>query len=102
LKKAMLVGGRLFYVRCCAHITNLLAQFRLAEIKAIIDDIRQGIKYIVASESRLNVFNEIVKRLDLSCKKLFLDVPTRWNSTSMMLDTAIQFRDVFPKYHKVE
>jgi hypothetical protein len=52
----MLVGGRLFHVRCCAHITNLLVQSGLAEIKDIIDDVRQGIKYIVAAEGRMNFF----------------------------------------------
>ena len=98
----MLVGGRLFHVRCCAHITNLLVQSRLAEIKDIIDDIRQGIKYIVAAESRMNIFREIAKRLDLPCKKLILNVPTHWNNTYMMLNIAIQFRDVFPRYHRVE
>ncbi|XP_059436160.1 zinc finger BED domain-containing protein RICESLEEPER 2-like [Corylus avellana] len=102
LKNALLVGGRLFHVRCCAHITNLLVQSGLAEIRGIIDDVRQGIKYIVASESRLNVFSEIAKRLHLPCKKLILDVPTRWNSTYLMLDTAIKFKEVFPRYHRVE
>jgi secreted Zn-dependent insulinase-like peptidase len=72
----MLVGGRLFHVWYCAHITNLLVQSGLAEIKDIIDDVRQCIKYIVAAESRINVFREIAKRLDLPCKKLNLDVPT--------------------------
>ncbi|XP_059428518.1 zinc finger BED domain-containing protein RICESLEEPER 2-like [Corylus avellana] len=102
LKNALLVGGRLFHVRCCAHITNLLVQFGLAEIRGIIDDVRQGIKYIVTSESRLNVFSEIAKRLHLPCKKLILDVPTRWNNTYLMLDTAIKFKEVFPRYHRVE
>jgi hypothetical protein len=98
----MLVEGRLFHVRCCAHITNLLVQSELAEIKDIIDDVKQGIKYIVAVESMMNVFREIAKRLDLPCKKLILDVLTCWNSTYMMLDSAIKFRDVFPRYHRVE
>ncbi|XP_059462188.1 zinc finger BED domain-containing protein RICESLEEPER 2-like [Corylus avellana] len=102
LKNALLVGGKLFHVRCCAHITNLLVQSGLAEIRGIIDDVREGIKYIVASESRLNVFSEIAKRLHSSCKKLILDVPTHWNSTYMMLDTAIKFKKVFPRYHRVE
>jgi hypothetical protein len=56
----------------------------------------------VAVESRMNVFWEIANRLDLPCKKLILDVPTRWNNTYMLLDTAIQFRDVVPRYHRVE
>ena len=77
LKNTMLVGGRLFHIRCCAHITNLLVQFRLAEIKDIINDVRQDIKYIVVAEGRMNVFREIANMLDLPCKKLILDVPTR-------------------------
>ncbi|XP_059431553.1 zinc finger BED domain-containing protein RICESLEEPER 2-like [Corylus avellana] len=68
----------------------------------IIDSVRQGIKYIVASERRLNVFSDIAKRLDLGCNKLILDVPTRWNSTYLMLKTAIRFKEVFPRYHRVE
>ena len=50
----------------------------------------------------MNVFMEIVNRLNLPCKKLILDVPTCWNNTYIMLDSAIQFRDVFPRYHRVE
>jgi hypothetical protein len=96
LKNTLLVGGKLFQVRCCAHITNLLVQAGLAQIRDTIDDVRQGTKFIVASEGRLNVFNEIVKRLDLPYKKLNLDVPTHWNNSYMMLDTAIRFKEVFP------
>lgn len=29
---------------------------------------------------------------------MFLDVPTRWNSTYMMLITTLEFRQVFPRY----
>jgi hypothetical protein len=46
----------------------------------------------------LKQFAEIAKQLQLSCKKLILDVPTRWNSTYMMLSTALEFREVFPRY----
>jgi NDP-sugar pyrophosphorylase family protein len=57
-----------------------------------------GIKYLVASEGRLKQFGEIVKQLQLASKKLILDVPTRWNSTYMMLSAALEFREVFPRY----
>jgi hypothetical protein len=30
LREVLPIGGRLFHVRCCAHITNLLVQVRLA------------------------------------------------------------------------
>jgi hypothetical protein len=39
------VWGLLFYVRCCAHITNLLVQVRLSEIGDIIDSVGHEIKY---------------------------------------------------------
>jgi hypothetical protein len=48
------------------------------------------------------VFSEIAKGLDLGCKKLILDVPTQWNNTYLMLETAIKFMKVFPRYHRVE
>ncbi|KAG6657286.1 hypothetical protein CIPAW_04G079600 [Carya illinoinensis] len=83
LKRKLTVGGKLFHVRCCAHITNLLVQYGLGKIRDIVDCVRDDIKYLV---------------LQLSSKKLILDVPTRWNSTYLMLDAAIQFKEVFPRY----
>jgi hypothetical protein len=38
----------------------------------------------------------------LGCKKLILDVPTRWNNTYLMLETAIKFREVFPRDHSIK
>ncbi|XP_059436467.1 zinc finger BED domain-containing protein RICESLEEPER 2-like [Corylus avellana] len=96
------IGGLMFHVRCYAHITNLLVQARFSKIGDIIDSVRQGIKYIVASERRLNIFSDIAKRLDLGCNKLILDVPTRWNNTYLMLKFAIRLKEVFPGYHRVE
>jgi hypothetical protein len=98
LKNTLAVKGQLFHVHCCAHITNPLAQDGISQIGDIVDCVRDGIKYIVASEGRLKQFAEIAKQLQLSYKKLILDVPTRWNSTYMMLSTALEFREVFPRY----
>ena len=92
----------MYHVRCCAHIINLLVQAGLAEIGKIINTVRQRIKYIVAFWRWSNVFSAIAKRLDLGCNKLVLNVPTRWNSTYLMLQTAIRFREVLPRYHRVE
>jgi hypothetical protein len=102
LRNELAVGGRLFHVRCCAHVTNLLVQAGLSEIGDIVDSVRQGIKYVVASEGRLKEFSGIAQRLHLPSKKLVLDVPTRWNSTYLMLATAVGFKEVFPRYHQVD
>jgi hypothetical protein len=79
-----------------------MVQTRLAEIGDIIDFVRYEIKYIVASEKWLNTFSNIVKRLDMGCNKLILNVSIRWNNTYLMLETAIRFKEVFPRYHRVK
>ncbi|XP_042964774.1 zinc finger BED domain-containing protein RICESLEEPER 2-like [Carya illinoinensis] len=98
LKKKLSIEGQLFHVRCCAHITNLLVKDGLSEIGELVDCVREGVKYLVASETRIKQFSDIAKQLQLPSKKLFLDVPTRWNSTYLMLVSALEFREVFPRY----
>jgi hypothetical protein len=98
MRKTLLVGGILFHVRCVLHITNLLVQDGLGEISMILDRVRNGIKYLVASEGRLMKFNEIAKQLQLTSKKLFLDAATWWNSTYMMLAATLELKEVFQMY----
>lgn len=67
-------------------------------INPIISRIRDGVKYFSASEGRLIKFAEIARSLQLKSKKLILDVSTRWNYTYYMLHSALQFKDVFPRF----
>ncbi|XP_042974692.1 zinc finger BED domain-containing protein RICESLEEPER 2-like [Carya illinoinensis] len=46
LKKTLSVSGQLFHVRCYAHITNLLVQYGVGEIRDIVDCVRDAIKYL--------------------------------------------------------
>ncbi|KAF7143240.1 hypothetical protein RHSIM_Rhsim05G0020900 [Rhododendron simsii] len=98
LKKKLLFDGKLFHVRCCAHIINLMVQDGLSVIGGVIECVREAVKYLVASEPRLIQFSEIAKQLQLPSKKLILDCPTRWNSAYLMLSAALEFKDVFPRY----
>lgn len=99
-KHTLPLMGKIFHVRCCAHILNLLVQDGLSAIKDIIFKVRESVKYVTASEGRINLFNEIANQLQLSSKKLILDCCTRWNSTYFMLSSAIEFKDVFPRYQQ--
>ncbi|KAL0385595.1 UNVERIFIED_CONTAM: hypothetical protein Sradi_2953800 [Sesamum radiatum] len=100
-KRRLLCDRRLFHVRCCAHILNLIAQDGLFEIKNIVDVIRDSVEYVRRSDAklkRLKIFSEIVKQLNLPDKKLVDDCRTRWNSTYEMLAAAIKSKDVFSRF----
>ncbi|XP_052627235.1 zinc finger BED domain-containing protein RICESLEEPER 2-like [Lactuca sativa] len=95
-------GGRLFHIRCCAHILNLLVKDGLAIIDHIIGDVREGIKYINNSEGRRLNFSKAAHQMQIRDRKLMLDVPTRWNSTYDMLCMALKFKDAFLRYAEYE
>nr|XP_023927487.1 zinc finger BED domain-containing protein RICESLEEPER 1-like [Quercus suber] len=97
IKRKLMLGGKIFHVRCCAHIINLLVQDGLSEIKMVIENVHESVKYLIASEACLIKFGEIAKQLQLPSKKLILDCPTRWNAYAMLLAT-LEFREVFPRY----
>ncbi|CAN1148751.1 Zinc finger BED domain-containing protein RICESLEEPER 2, partial [Linum perenne] len=92
-RKRLSLGGDLFHVRCCAHIVNIMVQHGLKEIQDTIDCVRQSVKHIAASESRVIMFREIAKQLELSPKKLILDCSTRWNSAYQMISVALELKD---------
>ena len=98
IKRKLMLGGKIFHVRCCAHVINLLVQDGLSEIETVIENVQESVKYLIASEARLIKFGEIAKQLQLPSKKLILDCPTRWNATYAMLAAALEFREVFPMY----
>ncbi|XP_077239800.1 zinc finger BED domain-containing protein RICESLEEPER 2-like [Tasmannia lanceolata] len=66
-----------------------MVQDGLKEIDSIIQKIRESVKYLKKSPSRLFKFGEIAGQLD---------VPTCWNSTYLMLDHAFTYKHVFSQY----
>ncbi|KAH7655676.1 Ribonuclease H-like protein [Dioscorea alata] len=92
--KRLLCGGKMFHVRCCAHILNLMVQDGISKI----EDIHESVKFVNQNEARLKSFSDIVQQLQLPKRKLILDCKTRWNSTFEMLSIAIKFKEVFPMY----
>ena len=95
--KGFLVGdGNLFHMRCCAHILNLVVQDGLKHIDDSVCKIRDSVKYVKGSQIRKEKFLECVKLVSMGDKRgLTQDVPTRWNSTYLMLDSAIHYRHAF-------
>ena len=57
--------------------------------------IRETMKYLKGSESRMCKFDECAKIVGMKrTKGLRLDVCTRWNATYDMIDSAMRYRSV--------
>ncbi|KAK1385095.1 hypothetical protein POM88_022830 [Heracleum sosnowskyi] len=68
-----------------------------AEIKSI-EVIRNAVKYVRASASRFDTFRTCVEmeKIDSKCMPT-MDVDTRWNSTYLMLESAVNFEKAFER-----
>ncbi|MBA0646164.1 hypothetical protein Goklo_014147 [Gossypium klotzschianum] len=94
-KKNIHLNGKLFHVRCCTHILNLLVHDGFSENKDVIDNVRESVNHIIASTMHLTMFSDIVKQLQLPNKRLILDYCTRWNAIYAMLSCVLEFKDIF-------
>ncbi|XP_073020995.1 zinc finger BED domain-containing protein RICESLEEPER 2-like [Primulina eburnea] len=85
-------------MRCCAHILNLVVRDGLQLISGSIETIQYSVGFWTATSKRDEKFIETARQLKVpSIKKLKLDCKTRWNSTYLMLNTALEYKDVFAR-----
>ncbi|KAG6477457.1 hypothetical protein ZIOFF_066712 [Zingiber officinale] len=97
LHDSLLCDGEFFHVCCSAHILNLIVQEGLKVATVALNKIRESVKYVKGSETRMKKFEECIRavgNIDTSIG-LRLDVSTRWNSTYLMLDSAIKYKKAF-------
>ncbi|KAK2642689.1 hypothetical protein Ddye_024452 [Dipteronia dyeriana] len=93
LKNALVSDEDFLHIRCCAHIVDLIVQDGLKEIDDVVLKICDCIRYIRGSQVRKQTFLGCCKQVSLKSKiGLKQDVPTRWNSTFLMLQSAIYYR----------
>ncbi|RYQ90845.1 hypothetical protein Ahy_B09g096814 [Arachis hypogaea] len=97
---SLLCGGEFFHVRCSAHILNLIVQDGMKICGDAVCKIREGIKFLRKSESRMVKFKECFEDIEglEYTTALCLDVPTRWNSLYAMLASAIPYKKAFELY----
>ena len=85
-------------MRCVCNIINLIVSDGLQELDSSISAIRNAVRYVRSSPARLRRFKECVRDEEVeSTALLSLDVPTRRNSTYLMLEAAIKFQKAFER-----
>ena len=93
---SLLLSGQLLHFRCCAHILNLVVKDGLDIIKEAIVKLRESMTFWVGTPKRREKFVVTAKQVGVTVtKQLSLDCLTRWNSTFLMLQTTVMYKDVF-------
>ena len=94
-----ILEGKWTHVRCMAHIMNLVVQDGLKDVGISVDRVRGSVRWVRQSPVRLKRFKEFVVMDNIVCQKsLCLDIPTRWNSTYLMLSVSIEYEKVFDRF----
>ena len=90
------------HVHCCAHILNLIVVSGLGELHASVTVIRNAVKYVKSSTMRLGTFKQCVEQVNCPKGIVVLDCHTKWNSTYLMLMTALKFQTAFDRMAEVD
>ncbi|XP_062119090.1 zinc finger BED domain-containing protein RICESLEEPER 2-like [Humulus lupulus] len=79
-----------------ASSNDVALKIKKALFNDAISSIRNAVRYVQSSPARLKRFKESCKDANMESKALLcLDVVTRWNSTYLMLEFAINFKKAF-------
>jgi len=94
---ALMMNGDFMHIRCGAHILNLIANEGLEDISNSIVSVRNAVKYVRTSNSRLESFKRWVEVEKITRGSVVLDCVTRWNSTYLMLKSALKYKVAFDR-----
>ncbi|KAG6390760.1 hypothetical protein SASPL_148505 [Salvia splendens] len=94
---------------CCTMDNAYANDGAIGDVKSYLNKfnmrrVREAVKWLTSSPQRIlqlaKVVNILADRID--CKKaLCLDVPTRWNSTYLLLQSAIPYEEAFQLYSQM-
>ncbi|KAL5562425.1 hypothetical protein UlMin_032172 [Ulmus minor] len=92
----LMLSGDFFHLHCSAHILNLIVKDGMSILDKCIVNIHESVSYWTTTTKRNKNFMETARQLRIqSTKVLALDMPVRWNSTYVMLSTALIYKSVF-------
>ncbi|KAJ6865964.1 hypothetical protein NC652_037480 [Populus alba x Populus x berolinensis] len=97
------MNGDLLCFSCYAQTLELLARDGFYEIKDVLNKIRGCIEYVNATPSNQDKFREATNHVKLQDMKAAChDDPTRWETTFVMLRSALELREAFTQLEQVD
>ncbi|KAH9791832.1 BED-type domain-containing protein [Citrus sinensis] len=76
---ALVLAGQYMHVRCYAHILNLIVVSGLNELHASVAAIRNVVKYVRSSTTRLHAFKQCAQQVKCPNGTVILDCPTSFD-----------------------
>ena len=97
-ENGLVLDGDFLHMRCCAHVLNLIVNEGLKDLHVSISRIRNAVKYVKSSPARLKNLKHVWSmKFPEGASLVVQDVSTRWNSTYLMLESALKFQKAFER-----
>lgn len=93
IRKAISVDLKWRHFGCYAHTLNLIVGDSLKLIQDTLDKVSKIVTYFRKSANAKNKLDTVQQQQDKAPKKLIKDVPTRWNSTYLMLKRFLELEE---------
>ncbi|KAG8368875.1 hypothetical protein BUALT_Bualt15G0092100 [Buddleja alternifolia] len=75
----------------------------MSPIRGLIEKIRETIRYLNKSPSATQKFDTALRHCNLEGKrKVATDVPNRWNSTYLLLETVLPLKEAFCRLQRID
>ncbi|TVU49284.1 hypothetical protein EJB05_00590, partial [Eragrostis curvula] len=95
----MFMKAEFLHFRCAAHVLNIMVQQGVKIISRAISRVRDIVKVVTSTPSRLQIFNSIAEKCELRTKSgMIIDVPHRWNATYDMLHEALEYKVALDRF----
>ncbi|KAK1439665.1 hypothetical protein QVD17_05485 [Tagetes erecta] len=92
----ILKNCELFDTRCASHLVKSLLQDLMESIQNMTEKIRESVRFVKTSLTTQGKFDEFAQQAAINTKKrLFLDNQMSWNSTYLMLESVLEYKDAF-------
>ncbi|KAK3204896.1 hypothetical protein Dsin_018942 [Dipteronia sinensis] len=92
---------KFFHAHCACHIINLIVKSGLKQVESRIDNIMVALGWIMASNQRIAEFSRYCTSKDILPRKFQIDMPVRWNSTYLMLKSALPYTELITSFYNV-